>query len=317
MSSAIHFLTDTDFSKAQAAEVFSLARAFKKGRKRHTPPSLAKQSWAMLFFKNSTRTRVSFEVGIQELGGYPLYLDVGSTQIGRGETVADTARVLSRYLHGLIVRCYDQSMLDEFAQAGSVPVINALTDLLHPCQAYTDYFTIAEAFGGEQDDPATVLPGRKLAFLGDAASNMANSLALSGSLFGVEVVLSGPSGYEPDVALATLHDKAGLVPRYSFVADPAEAVADADVVYTDVWVSMGKDEEKAARLREMAPWQVNRELMSRARASAVFMHCLPAHCGEEVTEEVFEGRQSIVFDQAENRLHVQKAILAVLAQSTH
>lgn len=310
-----HFLRDTDFSPAETNEVFSLARAFKKGRRGHTPPSLRGQSWALLFFKNSTRTRVSFEVGIQELGGFPLFLESGSSQIGRGETIADTARTLSRYVHGLVIRCFDQAVLDEFARAGTVPVVNALTDLLHPCQAFTDYFTFAECVAEEDESYVEALKGRKLVFLGDTASNMASSLALSGSLFGVEVVLSGPEGFKPTEDLGQLHIDAGLKPTWRFEPDAQAAVEGAEVVYTDVWVSMGKDAEKAERLAQMKPWQVSDDLMKRASSEAVFMHCLPAHCGEEVTETVFEGSQSIVFDQAENRLHVQKAILAVLAEA--
>lgn len=309
-----HFLKDSDFSATEAAEIFSLAQTFKKQRLRHGPPCLDRQTWAMLFFKNSTRTRVSFEVGIRELGGHPLILDQRMSQMGRDESIADTARVLSRYVHGIIIRTFGQEIIDEFARWSSVPVVNALTDEYHPCQIFADAFTIAEHFGG--GSPALpVLEGRKVAFLGDCAFNMANSWILGGALFGLEVALAGPAEMAPRPLIDEALQTAGLPRNYRFTTDPAEAVAGADVVYTDVWVSMGQDEETAQRLETLRPYSVNEELMKLAKPDAVFMHCLPAHPGHEVSEPVYEGPQSIVWDQAENRLHIQKAILAVLAEA--
>lgn len=310
-----HFLKSTDFKENEVEEVMSLARHFKKLRARHTPPVLEKQSWGMLFFKSSTRTRVSFEVGIQELGGNALYLNNNDVQISRGETIADTARVLSRYLHGIVIRCYDHSLLEEFAAKGSIPVVNALSDFLHPCQIYSDAFTLAErwANGGSLLES---LKGKKIAFLGDTACNMGNSWMLGGALFGMEVALAGPPGYEPGDEINAAIKEAGLKPTWTFYTDPLEAVNGADAVYTDVWVSMGMEAEKEERLRKLSPFQVNSKIMEAAHSDALFLHCLPAHAGEEVTQEVLDSSASVIFDQAENRLHIQKAIMAILAEGS-
>lgn len=307
-----HFLKETDFTPEQAKAVFNAAAKFKRLRSSERPAVLAGQTWAMIFSKSSTRTRVSFEVGIHELGGNPLFLSKNDIQLGRGETIADTARVLSRYVHGLIVRTFDQAEVEELAKWGTVPVVNALTDLLHPCQIYTDAFSMAErwAKGGDLFDS---LRGRKIAFLGDAGCNVANSWLLGANLFGMQVSVCGPQGYEPGAAIKGLLDQHGWAGRYQYTNDPREAVAGADVVYTDVWVSMGKEAESSNRLAAMRPYQVTSELMRAAKPDALFMHCLPAHAGEEVSAEVLESPQSIVFDQAENRLHIQKAVLAALA----
>ncbi len=309
-----HFLKETDLRPHEVAEVFALARDFKAKRGRHTPPVLSNQTWALIFSKSSTRTRVSFEVGIHELGGYPLFLNRNDIQLGRGETIEDTAKVLSRFVHGLIVRTYDHADVERLAAAGSVPVINALTDFLHPCQIYTDAFTMAERWVGEDGDLLAALRGRKVAFLGDTACNMANSWVLGAGLFGMKVALAGPAEFEPSAEFKVLAEKEGFSDAYTFTTNAQEAVQDADVVYTDVWVSMGKEEETKARIAQMSPYQVTADLFAAAKPDALFMHCLPAHAGEEVTQEVLDHDRCIIFDQAENRLHTQKAIMAVLAQ---
>jgi ornithine carbamoyltransferase len=309
-----HFLKETDFASHELAEIFALARELKQKRGRHTPPVLAGQTWALIFSKSSTRTRVSFEVGIHELGGNPIFLSKNDIQIGRGETIEDTARVLSRYVHGLVVRTFDHSDVERLAAAGSVPVINALTDFLHPCQIYTDAFTMAERWAPAGGDLLASLKGRKIAFLGDTACNMANSWLLGAGLFGMEIALAGPPAYAPGAEIKALLDREGYSDHYTFTSDPREAVRNADVVYTDVWVSMGMEAEAEARLKEMAPYAVTADLLGAAKPEAWFMHCLPAHAGEEVTQEVLDHPRCIIFDQAENRLHTQKAIMAALAQ---
>ncbi|MCH6256233.1 ornithine carbamoyltransferase [Puniceicoccaceae bacterium K14] len=308
-----HFLKETDFSREQVNEIFSLAHSFKKGRGRHTPPSLKGQSWAMIFSKSSTRTRVSFDVGINELGGHPLFLNKNDIQLGRSETVSDTAKVLSRFLHGLIVRTYAHSEIEELAAEGSIPVINALTDFLHPCQIYTDAFTLAERWGTEGNFLQS-LKGKRLAYFGDTANNMANSWILGGAHFGMEIVLCGPESYKPGSEIDELLEKEGLPKNYVFTSDPKEAAKGADVLYTDTWVSMGQEAEAAEKIALMQPFGVTSELMALANEGAYFMHCLPAYEGKEVTKEVLDSPASIIFDEAENRLHVQKAIMAVLAQ---
>jgi len=289
------------------------------------------QSWGMIFAKSSTRTRVSFEVGIRELGGYPIFLSKSDIQLGRGETVADTARVLSRYLHGLIVRTYAHAELEELAAHASMPVVNALTDFLHPCQIYADLFTLAEKWtakaGGNSNSgggaAGTVsgeslvasLRGRKLAYLGDCSFNMANSWILGGALFGMQIVLAGPADFGPGPQIDALLAEAGLPKNYIFTSDAREAVREADAVYTDVWASMGQEDEARERRRLMEPYAVTRELFAAARPDAFFMHCLPAHAGEEVEQAVLDDPRSIIFDEAENRLHIQKAIMATLRAS--
>ncbi len=309
-----HFLKESDLSRDEVAAVFATAAALKAGRGRHTPPALARQSWGLLFFKKSTRTRVSFQVGVHELGGQPVMLNADDMQLSRGETAADTARVLSRYLHGMVIRCHDHSLLEDFARAGTMPVVNALSDFLHPCQLLTDMFTLAERWApGRPEAYAEVLRGRKIAFLGDTACNMGNSYVLAGALLGVEVALAGPKGYAPGPEIQELLRTEKLTPTWTFTEDPEAAVKGADMVTTDVWVSMGMEAEKERRLREMDPYRVTARLMAQAKPGALFMHCLPAHPGEEVSQEVLDSPASIIFDQAENRLHVQKAILAHLA----
>jgi ornithine carbamoyltransferase len=307
-----HFLKETDFSTAEIAELFEQAALFKRTRGAHATP-LAGQTWALIFSKSSTRTRVSFEVGIHELGGRPLFLNRNDIQIGRGESIEDTTRVLSRFVHGLVVRTFEQEEVRRLAAAGSIPVVNALTDYLHPCQIYADAFTLAERWGGGRN-LLTSLRGRKIAFLGDTACNVANSWILGAALFGMKITLAGPKEFSPGAEIDAQLKRDGLPAAYQFTSDPFEAVRDADVVYTDVWVSMGKEEESRDRLQRMSPYRVTAGLFAAARPDAFFMHCLPAHPGEEVEPAVLDSSRSIVFDQAENRLHVQKAILSRLAQ---
>ena len=306
------FLQCTDLRADELDSVFQQAAALKAERTRGHTPLLERQSWALIFHKPSTRTRVSFEVGIHELGGKPLYLEQSQTQMGRGETVADTAKVLSRYVHGIVIRTFEHAMVEELAREGSVPVINGLTDLLHPCQIYSDAFTLAERWRGASGSWAASLRGRKLAFIGDTASNMANSWILGGAHFGMEISLAGPEAFRPRPEIDARLAAAGLPKNYTFVEDAEEAARDADVVYTDVWVSMGDEQQREDRLKAFRPFQVNDSLMKVARPGAYFMHCLTAHEGEEVTEKVYRSSQSIVLDQAENRLHMQKAIIVHL-----
>lgn len=308
-----HFLKETDFKASELPALFELAREFKAKRGRHATP-LAGQTWAMIFSKSSTRTRVSFEVGIHELGGNPLFLNKNDIQLGRGETIADTARVLSRFVHGLVVRTFDHSEVQDLADIGSVPVINALTDLLHPCQIYADMFTLAERWG-KGGDLVGSLRGRKIAFVGDRGCNVANSWILGANLFGMKISLAGPPGFDAAPEFDELLGREGFPGAYEFTTDAYAAVKDADVVYTDVWVSMGKEEETAERIRVMSPFAVTPKLFAAAKSDAYFMHCLPAHAGQEVTQEVLDNPRSIIFDQAENRLHMQKAILATLADA--
>lgn len=263
------------------------------------------KSLGMIFEKPSTRTRVSFEVAMTQLGGHALYLSTRDLQLGRGETVEDTARVLSRYVDGIIYRGFSHDITRELARHATVPVINALDDREHPMQILADLLTILEKKGG--------LEGLKLTYIGDG-NNVANSLALGAAMAGMHFVISCPEGYEPDEDLwreaeRIAEERGG---RVEIVRDPLRAAEGADVVYTDVWVSMGDEEERERRLRAFRPYQVTVEVMEAAKEDAIFMHCLPAHRGEEVAPEVIDGRWSVVFDQAENRLHAQKALLALL-----
>lgn len=310
-----HFLKETDFKAHELPGLFALAQSLKKGRGRHTPPSLAGQTWAMIFAKSSTRTRVSFEVGIHELGGNPLFLNKNDIQLGRGETVEDTAKVLSRFVHGLVVRTFDHSEVEQLAAHGTVPVVNALTDFLHPCQIYTDAFTAAERWTPPGGDLVASLKGRKIAYLGDCCFNMANSWILGGAHFGMKVSLAGPADYAPGSEIDELLKAEGLPNDYQFTTDPYEAVKDADIVYTDVWASMGQEEESQARIAKMNPYAVTTKLFNAAKPDALFMHCLPAHAGEEVEQAVLDNPRCIIFDEAENRLHMQKAIMASLTQT--
>lgn len=307
-----HFLAETDFSLDQAAEVFALAAGLKEQRGRE-PQALQGQTWGMLFSKSSTRTRVSFEVGIGELGGRALFLSQQNLQLARGESIADTARVLSRYVHGLIIRTGAHETIETFAREGSVPVVNALTDSYHPCQLYSDLFTAAERWASN-GDPVEALRGRKVAYFGDCGSNMAQSWAVAAAMFGMELVLAGPEEYQPGGEVQRRLNEHGLAATYLQTQDVAFAASGADILYTDVFVSMGNEDEATARKERLAPFSVTAKVAARAKADHLFMHCLPAHIGEEVAEDVFRGPNSIVYDQAENRLHTQKAILSLLAR---
>ena len=308
-----HFLTESDFDQNEIIEVFQDASGFKRHRLNRPDSDLLGQSWGMLFYKNSTRTRVSFEVGIRELGGNPLVIDQSSTQIGRGESIEDTARVLSRYLDGLIIRTHGHELIEEFARASSIPIVNALTDFLHPCQIYADCMTILEKTG-QSLNPFEGLRGKKLAFFGDTSCNMANSWILAGALFGMEIHLTGPAEFHPQVEIVEFCQARGLHRTWRHTQDPREAAQDADVIYTDVWVSMGRENEKNDRLQKMSPYQVDSSALDRAKDGCLFMHCMPAHPGEEVTQEVLDSPQAILFDQAENRLHMQKSILRKISR---
>jgi len=310
-----HLLKETDISTTDLDRVFSLAREFKKNRGYQGSSLLSGKTWALIFSKSSTRTRVSFEVGIRELGGNVIFLSKNDIQLGRGETIEDTAKVLSRYVHGLIVRTHDHSDVERLASAGSVPVINALTDFLHPCQTLTDAFSAAEIWAGPTGNLINSLKGRKIAFLGDTRFNMANSWILTASLFGMKISLAGPQGYIPGDKINHLLNAEGRKIDYHVTTDPYEAVHNADIVYTDVWTSMGQEAEAAARTALMRPYTVTAKLFAAAKPDALFMHCLPAHPGEEVEQAVIDNPRSIIFDEAENRLHVQKAIISHLCES--
>ena len=293
------FLAIPDFSREEIYDVLKLARRMKSGEYREQP--LAGKTLAMIFEKSSTRTRVSFEVGTFQLGGHALFLSSRDIQIGRGEPLRDTARVLSRYVDGLMVRTFAHSNVEELAQFATVPVINGLTDLLHPCQVMADLQTIQENFG---DD----LSSLKVAWVGDG-NNMANSWINAAYRLGFELRLACPEGYQPDAAIL---ERARQETSIVLTTDPKEAVTGAHAVNTDVWTSMGQEDETEKRVKAFKGYFVDSALMARAAKQAIFLHCLPAHRGEEVADEVIEGPQSRVFDEAENRLHAQKAIMATL-----
>jgi ornithine carbamoyltransferase len=292
------FLQIPDLTAEEILELFELAGRMKSGAYRDRP--LAGKTLAMVFTKSSTRTRVSFEVGTYQLGGHALFLSSRDLQLGRGEPIRDTARVLSRYVDGIMIRTFAHAEVEELARHATVPVINGLTDLLHPCQILADLMTVREEFGG--------LDGRIVAWIGDG-NNVANSWLHAASVLGFELRLACPEGYEPD---RDIFERAQGHAVVSIHEDPEEAVRGAHVVNTDVWASMGQEEETDARKLAFKGFVVDAGLMRDAASDAIFLHCLPAHRGEEVTEEVIEGPQSRVFDEAENRLHVQKALLARL-----
>jgi ornithine carbamoyltransferase len=290
------FLAIPDYSRPELLALFDLAERMRLGE--YTAKPLAGKSLAMIFMKASTRTRVSFEVGAWQLGGHALFLSPRDVQLGRGEPIADTARVLSRYVDGIMIRTFAHAEVEELAKHADVPVINGLTDLLHPCQILADLLTVRQHLGG--------IDGRKVAWIGDG-NNMANSWINAAYRFGFDLTLACPEGYEPDKAIL---ERAQSEAKVRVVRDPAEAVEGADVVNTDVWASMGQEDEQAVREKAFKGYIVDDALMSRAQQDAIFLHCLPAHRGEEVSASVIDGPQSVVWDEAENRLHVQKAILA-------
>ncbi|NJL83779.1 MAG: ornithine carbamoyltransferase [Chloroflexaceae bacterium] len=294
------FLRITDFSPTEIREVLELAAELKEGRK----TLRTQQVLGLLFYKASTRTRVSFSVAMYQLGGQVIDLNPQVTQVGRGEPIADTARVLDRYLDILAVRTFAQQDLETFAHYGNIPVINALTDLEHPCQILADLLTIQECFGA--------LAGVTLAFLGDG-NNVAHSLLLGGALLGMNVRLATPAAYGPDPAIvAEAQQLAAPGTEILITDDPRAAVQDAQVIYTDVWASMGQESEANDRLPIFQRFQVNEALFAQADPQGIFLHCLPAHREEEVTAEIMEGPRSRVWDQAENRMHAQKALMASL-----
>lgn len=299
-----HLLTGREFDRAALEKLIETTASLKAGRgKANQPRPLEGKSIGMIFAKSSTRTRVSFEVGIHELGGQPIYLDESKTQMGRGETIADTARVLSRFLHGIVIRTFRQSDVEGLAQYGSIPIVNALTDDYHPCQAFADLFTIWERKGK--------LEGLKMAYLGDGASNMANSLMMACKLAGMTFVIGAPEEFRPRQAIMDEDLGPGKV---EWTTDPVAAMKDADFVYTDVWVSMGFEKESRERMKILDPYRLDMKMLGYAKPDVKVMHCLPAHRGEEITDEVMESEHSIVFDEAENRLHMHKAILCTLFQ---
>jgi ornithine carbamoyltransferase len=300
MSPLRHFLAIPDFSKPELLALFDLAARMKRGDYREKP--LQGKTLGMIFAKSSTRTRVSFEVGAFQLGGHALFLSSRDIQLGRGEPIRDTARVLSRYLDGIMIRTYDHADVEELARYGSIPVINGLTDLLHPCQVLADLLTIREALGGWD--------GKVVSWIGDG-NNMANSWINAAGSLGFELRLACPSGYEPNADILQRNAKKA---RITVTHDPKEAARGAHVINTDVWASMGQEEEQDKRARAFQGYMVDERLMKGADPGAIFLHCLPAHRGEEVAEEVIEGPRSRVWDQAENRLHVQKAIMATLME---
>ena len=290
-----HLLSLEKMSHADMIAVLQSGAAFKHARATHAKP-LAGQTWALIFSKSSTRTRVSFEVGIRELGGESLFLSAGDIQLGRGEPIKDTARVLGRMIHGAVIRTFAQSDVEDFANYSGVPTVNALTDDEHPCQVLTDIFTFEEKRGPIADQVVT--------FIGDGACNMPVSWIFAAAKLGFELRIAAPKNYQP--APEILRRAGGKV---IVTEDLQAAAAGADLLYTDVWVSMGKEAESAQRLKELTGYQINAALLKLAKPGALVMHCLPAYRGKEIDEETFEAHAATIFDQAENRLHVQKAIL--------
>jgi ornithine carbamoyltransferase len=292
------YLTFPDLSKPEVQALFQLAVRMKSGAYRDKP--LAGKTLGMIFAKSSTRTRVSFEVGAYQLGGHALFLSSRDIQLGRGEPIRDTARVLSRYLDMLMIRTFDHKEVEDLAEFSSVPVINGLTDLHHPCQILADILTMQEHLGGFE--------GKRVAWIGDG-NNMANSWLDAAALLGFELRLACPEGFEPN---REIYERASKLTKTMITEEPDEAVAGADVVTTDVWASMGQEAEAEKRRQAFRGYVVDEALMQQAKPSAIFLHCLPAHRGEEVTDAVIEGPQSRVMDEAENRLHAQKALIATL-----
>jgi len=295
------FLTTQDFSRDALCKLLYLAMDIKKNKAKYAE-ALKSKKLGMIFEKSSTRTRVSFEAGIYELGGVGIFLSSRDIQIGRGEPISDTAKVLSRYLDAIMIRTYKQEDVEELAKNASIPVINGLTDLLHPCQAMADFQTILEIKGK--------LEGIKLCFVGDG-NNMANSLGILASQMGMHFSIASPRGYEIKENIVSIikENAKETGSKINITNNPVEAIEGADVVYTDVWTSMGKEAEALERKKVFSDYQINMSLVKKASSDFIFMHCLPAHRGEEVTDDVIDGSHSVVFDQAENRLHIQKAIL--------
>ncbi len=302
-----HLLTLHDWSQEDILETLDLADKLKYEQKNGIEHHHLKgKTLGMIFTKSSTRTRVSFEVGMYQLGGSALFLSANDIQLGRGETIYDTANVLSRFLDGIMIRTFKQSDVEELAQFGSIPIINGLTDLVHPCQILADFQTVREHKDGQ-------LKGLKLAYIGDG-NNMAHSYLYGGAKVGMEVAIATPATYACDenVVKNAMADAAANGGKITITTDPAEAIKNADVVCTDTWVSMGQEADKAEKVKAFSAYQVNKELFSLADEKAIFLHCLPAYRGYEVTEDIIDGPMSCVFDEAENRLHAQKAVMVGL-----
>lgn len=296
-----HLLTMQDLNKEEILQILDLADQLKYERKHQIPHRhLEGKSVGLIFQKSSTRTRVSFETGIYQLGGQPLFLSSRDLQIGRGEPVQDTARVLSRYLDMIMIRTFDQKEVEDLAKYGSIPVINGLTDYSHPCQVLADLMTIRERYG--------ILEGLKMCYIGDG-DNMANSLIVGGLLVGMQVSVATPVDYKPD---AKVMDFAKDYATFSWTSEPKEAIKGADVVITDTWASMGMEEEKEIRQKVFQGYTVDDDLMALAKPQAMVQHCLPAYRGQEITEKVFEDHADEIFEEAENRLHAQKAVMVLL-----
>ena len=300
------FLSIQEWSTEELEQVLDLAADLKeKQQRREAHPILRGKTLGMIFQKSSTRTRVSFEVGMWQLGGQALFLSANDLQIGRGEPVKDTARVLSRYLDGIMIRTFSHAEVEELAAYADIPVINGLTDRLHPCQAMADLLTIREHKGS--------LKGLKMAYIGDG-NNMVHSLMHGCAKFGMDISVATPTAYEPNAGIVAAAKQVaqGTGSRIELTQDVLEAAAGADVLYTDVWASMGMESEQVARQAVFKNYQINQQVLAAADKKAIVLHCLPAHRGEEITEDVLEGPQSVVFDEAENRLHVQKAVMALV-----
>jgi ornithine carbamoyltransferase len=307
MTGVRHFLRDDDLSPAEQAEVLQLAAGLKKDPFSRRPLE-GPRGVAVIFDKNSTRTRFSFEMGIAQLGGHAVVVDARSTQLGRDETLQDTAKVLSRYVEAIVWRTFGQDRLDAMASTATVPVINALSDAFHPCQVLADLQTIAERKGA--------LHGLRLSYFGDGANNMAHSLMLGAVTAGIHVTVAAPDGFAPDPTVVAAAEQRAQATGASVLvtADAAAAAASADVLVTDTWTSMGQEDDGLDRVKPFRPFQVNPQLVGLADSEAIVLHCLPAHRGDEITDEVMDGPRSAVWDEAENRLHAQKALLVWLLE---
>jgi ornithine carbamoyltransferase len=300
-----HFLSIESLTKAEIEDLVDAAVRMKALRGAHPELPLTGQTWAMIFAKSSTRTRVSFEVGVRELGGSVMFLSSDDMQLGRGEPIKDTARVLGRLVHGAIIRTYGQNEVEDFAHYGQIPTINALTDAEHPCQILADLLTIRELLGGWE--------GKKVAFFGDGDCNMARSWAWASARLGFELVIAAPRQFQPPRAFL---DRLGAGAPVSVCDDALAAAENADVLYTDTWVSMGKESEADERLETLLPFQINERVRGQANRGAIVQHCLPAYRDKEITETLLESNADHIFQQAENRLHAQKAVLAALARGS-
>lgn len=301
-----HFISLHDVTHEEFSQLLSLAAKLKREQKQGIEHHILKgKTLGMIFSKSSTRTRVSFEVGMYQLGGHALFLSANDIQLGRGETIYDTANVMSRFVDGIMIRTFDHQDVLDLAKYGTIPIINGLTDLLHPCQALADLLTVQEHKGR--------LRGLKLAYIGDG-NNVAHSLLYACAKAGMDVSVGSPKGYEcdPEIVKNAKEDAKEFGSKVILTNDPVEAIKDADVVYTDTWASMGQESEKAERIKIFKDYQVNKELFAYSKPDSIFMHCLPAYRGFEVTEDVIDSKRSVIFDEAENRLHAQKAVMAML-----